>query len=350
MTFRNKQPDYLNTGISKYVPAMAYASDLVLGQAVPFSLGTPAAPDNDVIDTDIDADADVGTVTLQSYTADSPYGRMLTMNANADPGAGGIVDVYGKDYLGQLMVERFTFVSGSTAVLYGKKAFYKVEKTVIVGAAANATTYDLGIGYRLGLPYKGDVVWAKENGVLVPLYNRDFFIQEAAFFDTTDAAAGSSRFLRAPCPGYIKGILGYHHVAGSTNDPVITVELGGTAVTGLTVTLDVSGTAGTKQTDAPTTAGYSSNNRVRAGDLIEIVGAAAASADAYSVLVELTPTQFVHPDVTDPATVSTGDPRGAYESLADMDGSKEIIVGLLGQNEVNSDGNGGLHGIQHYFA
>lgn len=336
-------------GINAYVPKMAYASNVKLNGPSPFSLGTPAAPDNDVVDTDVDADATAGTETVQTWTADSPYGRTLTMNANADPGAGGIVDLHGKDYLGQPMVERFTFVSGSTAVLYGKKAFYSLEKAVIVGAAANATTYDIGTGYRLGLPYKGDVQWAKENGVFVPVYSRDIYLDEAVF-NAVDAAAGSSRFILAPFPGFIKSVWGTHHVAGSTNDPVITVELGGVAVTGLTITLDVSGTAGTVATDAPTTAGYNANNRFRAGDRIEIVGAAAASADEYTVKVEATPTQFSLPVTTDPQTTTTGDPRGTYESLTDMDGVKEIIIGLIGDNSYNSDGNGGLHGIRHVVA
>lgn len=331
-----------------YVPKMAFSSAMVKNDANLFSLGTPAAPDNDIIDNDIDADAVAGTRTAQDYTADSPYGRTLTMNANADPGAGGVVDVYGFDYLGQPMVERFTFVSGSTAVLYGKKAFYRVTETVIVGAAANATTYDLGRGYRLGLPYKGDVRWAQENGVLVPVYNRDIVLP--TFFSDADFTAGMSHFLRSPCPGFINYINGIPDGAGGATDPVVTVELGGVAVTGLTVTPDTSDATGLIATDTPTTPGYSANNRLRKDTMIEIVSAAAAGAGSGSVEVVITPTQFTHPVLTDPQTVTTGDPRGTYESIIDMDGVKEIVVGLKGDPSYNADGNGGLHGIRHVVA
>lgn len=332
-------------GINGYVPKMQYAASMIANQANRFSLGTPAAPDNDIIDTDIDADAVAGTITAQDYTSDSPYGRTLTMNANADPGAGGIVDVYGFDYLRQPMVERFTFVSGSTAILYGKKAFYKVTKTVIVGAAANATTYDLGRGYRLGLPYKGDIAWAMENGVLVPLFKRDeiIWLDRAA----AKAVAGGTDFIYMPTPGFVKTLIGVPAGGGGATDPVITVELGGTAITGLTVTIDTSDVAGLTVTDVPTTVGYSANNRFRTGDKVEIVAAAAAGAFADRIGLEITPTQFIHPVLTDPQTVTTGDPRGTYESHMDMDGAKEIFVGLIGDPSYNSSGNGGLHGIQH---
>jgi hypothetical protein len=33
-----------------------------------------------------------------------------------------------------------------------------------------------------------------------------------------------------------------------------------------------------------------------------------------------------------------------------MDGVKEIRVGLVADNWVNASGNGGLHGIKHFFA
>lgn len=343
-----RAPDAYFTGVRYYVPAMQAAPNYILDGPNRVSLGTPAANSATALDTDIDADATAGTETSQSWTADSPYGRTLTMSMDADPGAAlGVYDVYGHDYLGQLVIERFTHINGSTALIYGKKAFYTVHKVVVVTPATNATTVNLGTGWGLGLPIKGDVVWAREGGVLVPVYTRDFYA-DPAFFDTTDAAAGSSRFIRSPCPGYVKTLRGYHHVAGSTNDPAITVELGGTAITGLTITLDVSGTAGTQQTDTPTTTGYNANNRLRPNDLIEIVGAAAASADAYTIEVEISPTQFVRPVTTDPATVSTGDPRGTYEAMLTYDGASEIVVGLLADPSVNTSGNGGLHGIAHF--
>ncbi len=345
--FRDREAFF--QGVRQYVPALQYASELIHGQPAAFSLGTPAAADNDIIDNDIDADAVAGSETAQDWTADSPYGRTVTMNANADPGNAAVVDVYGFDYLYQPMVERFTHINGATSVIYGKKAFYKITKTKIVTAASNATTFDLGTGFRLGLPYKGDVAWAKEAGSLVPLFNRDTWVYRG--ISSTDVIAGASgSWVRAEFPGYIKTLSGTPNMAvGSTNDPVVTVELGGTAVTGLTVTIDTSaGNVGTTVTDVPTTAGYSANNRFRPGDLIELVVADADASGHITLGLELTPTQFTPPDTTDAATVSTGDPRGTYEALMTYDATGEIIVGLMGDPSLNSNDRGGLHGIQHY--
>lgn len=56
------------------------------------------------------------------------------------------------------------------------------------------------------------------------------------------------------------------------------------------------------------------------------------------------------PVLTDPATASTLEPRGLYNPQTTLDGSKVITGTFLFSNAVNSDGNGGLYGIQHYFA
>jgi hypothetical protein len=344
MVYREREA--FSPGVNHFVRGMQYARGVDKNAVNQFSLGTPAAASATALDTDIDADGVAGTVTAQSWTADSPYGRTLTMSMDADPGAAlGVYDVYGYDYLGQRMVERFTHINGSTALIYGKKAFYTVDKVVNVTAATNATTVNLGTGFRLGLPYKGDVVWAQENSILVPVYTRDVhvWLDRAA----AKAVAGGTDFIYAEFPGYVKTLLGVPAGGGGATDPVITVELGGTAITGLTVTIDTSDVAGLTVSDTPTTPGYSANNRFITGGKIEIVAGAAAGAFADRIGLVLTPTQFVHPVLTDPQTLTTGDPRGTYEALMVYDDTAEIIVGLRGDNSVNSDGNGGLHGIRH---
>ncbi len=339
-------PGYL-AGVNTYVPGMQYASALVHGQPTDFNLGSPAA---EVATTQINAGAANAVATTEIAVAaavqkaDSRYGRNVKFAISGNPGNSHVVDVYGFDYLGQPMVERFTGASGVTAILYGKKAFYKVTKTKIVTAASNAVTMNIGWGSRLGLPFKGDVVAAKEAAVQVPVFNRDFTM----YYDRASAAAvsGNSKFLRSPCPGFVKTLIGTPDGGGSTNDPVIIAKLATVAIVGLTVTIDTSDTTGVTVTDAPTTPGYNANNRLVTGSLIEVVGAAAASATGDRIGVEITPTQFSLPDLTDPQTTTTGDPRGTYEPLRTLDGS-EIIVSMLGNNAVNASNNGGLHGIRH---
>lgn len=348
MTTRERA--FFTQGINMYVPGMQKATNIDLAKSCQFSLGTPAALNASVIGSGLLANAVATTrADYTTYTADSPYGRTLIITPSADPGAaGGVLDVFGEDYLGQPMVERFTGANGSTAILYGKKAFYRVLYSKIVTATTNAITYSTGVGYRLGLPYKGDVVWAKEAGIYVPVYNRDesfrFLLSDA------DLTSGISVFMRAPFPGFVKELIAIPNGAGSTNDPVCTVELGGVAITGLTVTLDTSDVAGLLARDTPTTAGYSANNRFRPDGLIELVSAAAASAGSGSYEIVLTPTQYSLPVLTDPQTTTTGDPRGTYESLATMDGVVTVHVGIIGDNAVNSSGNGGLHGIKHVIS
>jgi hypothetical protein len=56
------------------------------------------------------------------------------------------------------------------------------------------------------------------------------------------------------------------------------------------------------------------------------------------------------PDITDPATASTTDPRGLYTPTTTPDGVKNIWLQTLLLPVVNINGNGGLHGIQHFGA
>lgn len=336
-------------GNNAYVPGMQYASDMVHSQPVAFSLGTPAAQSANNIAAATAANAAAGTIVADAYTSDSPFGRTLIFTPSGDPGAaGGVIDQYGYDYLGQPMVERFSGANGVTSILYGKKAFYKTTQTKIVTPSTNAVTWAIGRGRRLGLPYKGDLAWAKEDGALVPLYKRDeiVWVDRAA----AKAVAGGSDMVYAQYPGFVKTLIGVPGGGGGATDPVITVKLATVAIVGLTVTIDTSDTTGLTVTDTPTTVGYSANNRFIVGDRIEIVGAAAAGAFSDRVGLELSPIQFLLPTLTDPQTTTTGDPRGTYESLAVLDGVKEIIVGMMGDNAVNAAGNGGLHGIKHVVA
>lgn len=54
------------------------------------------------------------------------------------------------------------------------------------------------------------------------------------------------------------------------------------------------------------------------------------------------------PVLTDPATVTTLDPRGLYTPNATMDGAKNLVINGIASSWVNSSGNGGLHGIAQY--
>lgn len=59
---------------------------------------------------------------------------------------------------------------------------------------------------------------------------------------------------------------------------------------------------------------------------------------------------LVNPVLTDPATATTGDPRGTYDPTTALNGSTLIEVDIQYNNSVNASGNGGLHGIRHFNA
>ena len=59
---------------------------------------------------------------------------------------------------------------------------------------------------------------------------------------------------------------------------------------------------------------------------------------------------FVAGVLTDPQTATTVDPRGTYVPTTTPNGSKELGAIFIPNGDVNSSGNGGLHGIAHYSA
>jgi hypothetical protein len=217
-------------GINAYVPAMQYSNAINHTQPQQFSLGAPAA--NAVLKAGIIANAAIGTVTAVDLIVPEPYGRTLIFTPSGDPGsAGGQIDWRGFDYLGQPILQRVGGVNGSSTPIVGLKAFKRIVSARVVTVSTNAVTWSITSGDALGLPYRGDVTWAREGGVMV---------------------------------------------------------------------------------------------------------AVAA--------------QFVPGVTTDPATSASGDPRGTYNPTIALDGTKEIIVAMIGDASVNANGNGGLHGIRQYYA
>lgn len=59
---------------------------------------------------------------------------------------------------------------------------------------------------------------------------------------------------------------------------------------------------------------------------------------------------LVTPSRVDPQTATTTDPRGSYDPTMTLDGTAVLTGVFLLDNKLNSSGNGGLHGLQHYYA
>lgn len=59
---------------------------------------------------------------------------------------------------------------------------------------------------------------------------------------------------------------------------------------------------------------------------------------------------LVTPSLVDPATATTTDPRGTYDPQSTLNGTAYLAGYFLPNGDLNSSGNGGLHGLAHYYA
>ena len=71
-------------------------------------------------------------------------------------------------------------------------------------------------------------------------------------------------------------------------------------------------------------------------------------AKENNVHIDFAFAKWIAPDLTDPATATSGDPRGQYIPTAAPDGVKEFIISIRADSSVNPNNNGGLHGIRQY--
>lgn len=59
---------------------------------------------------------------------------------------------------------------------------------------------------------------------------------------------------------------------------------------------------------------------------------------------------LVTPSRVDPQTATTTDPRGTYDPQSTLNGTARLKAFLLPDPSLNAAGNGGLHGLAHFFA
>ena len=233
----SQSPKAFHQGINNYVPGMAYASDVIHGQPTAFSLGKPAAAAAASLGTITNgANAVANTFFPLNIVVDSPYGRVLRVDLSAVPGNTPVYELQGTDYLGQPVAKRFTGGAAvTTTTAGGAAAIYRITGVKVITAATNAGNITIGTTGILGMPYKGNIAWAKEG-------NPPAIIDQAGIF-----------------------------------------------------------------------------------------------------------AKWVQAVLTDPQTLTLGDPRGTYAPTT-LNGVNEPFVGLEGDPWVNAAGNGGLHGVKHVVA
>src|SRR3990167_8159413 len=91
----------------------------------------------------------------------------------------------------------------------------------------------------------------------------------------TDVSTASSAWVTCPVRGYVKALRGELHAAITGADSVVTAEINGTAITGISITVANSGSAaGDSYSDVQTSL---STSFVNPGDSLEIVSDGASS-------------------------------------------------------------------------
>lgn len=171
MPLQSKVADYHPKGINRYVPAMAYAADVVHTGPTRISLGTPTIADPDGIMAAAIADNTAASFTYRpgnfrtvsgfdgsvGEITNAKYGRNVSIVGSA-AGVTQSCTVKGRDYLGQPIV-RTVALNGTTTVAFG--VFKWVDEITLAQGPA-AGTVNVGFTDVLGLPYKCVKVIAEE--------------------------------------------------------------------------------------------------------------------------------------------------------------------------------------------
>ena len=333
--------------ISQYVPNMEFAADVIDGVHI-VTLGAPEALDADGIWDGVTADASVNTYTSADYKntfdgsstsvtstsgmIDAAYGRCLTVVGSA--GSNHVVTVIGKDYLGQGMREQFT-LSG-TSIQYGLKAFKFVDK-VSVAAGAAGDTMDVGWSDVLGLPYCAESIvgWTEDN------------VEKGVRRDVIDStyvvvASDASLFTSSHAQGFIVGMSYVSAIANSSGANANTLEIGGTAVAGLALSISASDSLGDTYSDVAGTDDHGLTGKIALGGAIELVSDTGGTNGAGYAAIHIDENvRFIDADRTATMTATTGDTRGTVLPYTSCDGSVVYEV----RYAVNTTD---LHGIEQF--
>ena len=154
-------PDAHQRRINDYVPAMAYASDVVHNGLNRIDFGAPNVADpNGILAAAAADDSGPYTYTPANFATTTEvdaegvvkarYGRCLTVDGSA-AGVTQDITIVGRDYLGQ-PIKITTAMTGTTVKAINVAFKYIDSITIAVGASGE--TIDVGWSDILGVPYK----------------------------------------------------------------------------------------------------------------------------------------------------------------------------------------------------
>ena len=223
-----------------------------------------------------------------------------------------------------------------TSPIYGQKAFKFVDGLAIATGAASDTC-DIGWSDVLGLPYTATQIigWkedAVEKGVRRSVIDSTYVV----------VASDASLFTSAHAQGFIVGMSYVSAIANSSGANANTLEIGGTAVAGLALSILASDSLGDSYSDVAGTDDHGLTGKIALGGAIELVSDTAGTSGAGYAAIHIDENvRFIDGDATATQTATTGDPRGTVLPYTSCDGS----VTYEARYTVNTSN---LHGISHF--
>lgn len=278
-------------------PVLADADGISASQSI--SSGVEAVMDGALVDT-----------SVSGIVLDVPRNIVAAWTTSA------VLTIKGYDEYGVYMVEK----SASGTSHTGNKAFKRVTSLTF---SASVTSCTIGTGSKLGLPVflrdVDQIAASFENAVKVDAGGRKHYIPFE--IEQTQLLAPTNEQIVSPVAGRITGYRGICQAAVTTGGAV-TLKIGTTDVTGASITLANSDTAGTVYNSSAITAA----NTVAVGDRIQVVPAAAIdTAGELNGMIEITQDGINDAGtwvVGSQAAVSgtSGDVRGTFTPNTTMDG------------------------------
>jgi hypothetical protein len=255
--------------------------------------------------------ASAGAVTLDVPRA------VQVVSGGADTA---VMTVSGTDVYGRSLTEAIT-LNGTTAVV-GKKAFKTISSVANSATTSNGVTVGTTdiLGLPLFLPDIGFVVGELMNGKPVGQANS---VQVPFVYGQTDLLAPNGIELISPVDGIIKRATAIVQTAITTGGN-IQVQVGTTAVVGLTLVFADGATAGTIVSDTPTTPGSATTLVTKGGRMRVLADASFATAGAVNGFVEVQGTDgaiVAGIRTAGGSTTTTGDVRGTYKPSVACDGA-----------------------------
>lgn len=248
-----------------------------------------------------------------------------------------VATVTGEDIFGDTVVENITCSNASTAS--GKKAFKSI--TSIITDVAAAGNLEFGWGDVLGLPVfipdRAVVIEELKDGApIAPLAVSKVYLPFS--LNDTTAKLNQGYELASPVAGAVTKLVTTVSTTAIVTGGTVTVNVAGTAITGLSVSVANGTTVGTVQSDTPTDA-TSGNALVSVGSRISVVPASfntqTNGAGHVTGYVEITPsaitdgTLVVGLDPQTPSTATTADVRGTYDPTTACDGTTGFSLRIL---------------------